>query len=267
MRLQQYIEDEWLITPTNTQLVERWVKDSNKCTYSNKDPYFSSLVAVCRSVSVFVCKEDASIQSRTRVLRANQHVTKGKLGERRMRKTGELEKETQIREIRGASYTKLVIQNTMKRSKQLHQLPNLEQERKAVKRYLTSFEARYQSKQIAATVEDYAHSLFEIDQDEISNVMIRSTGFDSTSYMCGEINYSSLRSIHVQIVRDELSARKVQFDDAWGIKKLVEALKEWELEKQREKIEIETGNKMPDESQLNYHSFSPLVIHSDACNV
>ena len=39
----QYVKHSWLIASTNTQLVERWVKDSNERTLSGKDKqYFKS---------------------------------------------------------------------------------------------------------------------------------------------------------------------------------------------------------------------------------
>ena len=43
---QGFVKREWLIVVSNTQLVERWVKDSNKCTASGKDKIFSSIIAI-----------------------------------------------------------------------------------------------------------------------------------------------------------------------------------------------------------------------------
>ena len=54
-----YIKQNWLIVVTNTQLVERWVKDSNECTHSGKDDHIASLIAVCRSATVFKYKCEA----------------------------------------------------------------------------------------------------------------------------------------------------------------------------------------------------------------
>eukprot|EP00957_Ditylum_brightwellii_P174533 13289117-Ditylum_brightwellii.AAC.1 len=51
--MQHYIEEEWYNVPTNTQIVKRWVKDANECTYLGKDENFSSLIAACRSANVF----------------------------------------------------------------------------------------------------------------------------------------------------------------------------------------------------------------------
>ena len=46
-KFREYVEEEWLIVPSNTQLVERWVKDSNECTFTNKDKHLASLMAIC----------------------------------------------------------------------------------------------------------------------------------------------------------------------------------------------------------------------------
>merc|ERR1740124_1959621 len=43
----------------NHVVVERWVKDSNECTYTGKDDHFASMVGMCRSSTVFEYKEAA----------------------------------------------------------------------------------------------------------------------------------------------------------------------------------------------------------------
>ena len=41
-----YCKNNFFIVVSNTQLVERWVKDSNECTLSGKDEHFSSLIGM-----------------------------------------------------------------------------------------------------------------------------------------------------------------------------------------------------------------------------
>ena len=60
----EYIKNNFFIVVTNTQLVERWVKDSNECTYSGKDEHFASMIAICRSFSVFDYKFEAKEKKR-----------------------------------------------------------------------------------------------------------------------------------------------------------------------------------------------------------
>ena len=42
----EYVEDEWLIVPSNTQFVECWMKNTNECTFTNKDKHLPSLMAI-----------------------------------------------------------------------------------------------------------------------------------------------------------------------------------------------------------------------------
>ena len=52
-KFRKYVKANWYIVVTNTQLVERWVKDSNECTHSGKDDHTASLIDMCRSATVF----------------------------------------------------------------------------------------------------------------------------------------------------------------------------------------------------------------------
>ena len=76
-KFRQYVKNNWLIVSTNTQLVERWVNDSNECTLSGKDEHFSSIIATCRSATIFDYKVDARTEAEGRELKGNQYVEKG----------------------------------------------------------------------------------------------------------------------------------------------------------------------------------------------
>ena len=67
----QYVKHSWLIASTNTQLVERWVKDSNECTLSEKDKHFLSLITTCQSTTTFDYKANARREAEGRELRCN----------------------------------------------------------------------------------------------------------------------------------------------------------------------------------------------------
>ena len=47
--LKSYVSNNFLPFPSNNQLPERWVKDSNECTYLSKDEKMSNLYAIDRS--------------------------------------------------------------------------------------------------------------------------------------------------------------------------------------------------------------------------
>ena len=95
MKVFKILQTPIFIVVSNTHLVERWVKDSNECTYSGKDPHFASLIGMCRSTTVFEYKSESLKQAHCRVLKGNQFVTSGKVDERICKKTGEVEKKRQ----------------------------------------------------------------------------------------------------------------------------------------------------------------------------
>ena len=75
--VQVFVKQEWFIVPINTQLVETWVKNANECTATGKDQHFSSLLALCRSTSVFDIKYKAKKEAEVRELKGNKYFTKG----------------------------------------------------------------------------------------------------------------------------------------------------------------------------------------------
>lgn len=52
-RFRTLLKYKWLIIPTNTQLVECWVKDSNKCTFNIKEESLVDAIAILCSTSIF----------------------------------------------------------------------------------------------------------------------------------------------------------------------------------------------------------------------
>ena len=87
-KFQKYVKSNWLPIVTNTQLVERWVKDSNECTSTGKDDHFASMIGVCRSSTVFDYKEHAKAKCTQRELRDNKFMSSGKIGERIVKEIG-----------------------------------------------------------------------------------------------------------------------------------------------------------------------------------
>ena len=77
-----YVKHLFFTVSTNTQIVELWFKDANKCFVSGKDEHFTSLVGICCSATVFEYKHGAKIEAKECVLKGNQFLTKGKMSER-----------------------------------------------------------------------------------------------------------------------------------------------------------------------------------------
>jgi len=267
-KFKDYIKKEWLIVVSNTQLVERWVKDSNECTLSGKSDHFASIIAVCRSATVFDYKEDAKIEAEGRELKGNQFKTKGIKGERILKKTGEIELPTKLlKDIRGAHYSALVIAKTIKRNEMLERMPGMNENRIITLRKLTNREQQYRAKRTDTTIEEYSQILLSDTPYPAPNAIQRQKGIESTSHMRGEVIYSKLRIVHIALVREELLFRGVQFEKEWSIKKLVQCLKEGDIASQKIVIEGETGNTNPKESELKTKSFLPLSRSADAYKI
>ena len=118
----EYVEDNWLTIPTNTQLVERWVKDANECTFNTKEEGLADAVALLRSVTIFRYRRKVLRMSHERVLSANQHRSGGKAGSRMNKNTGKVEETSKMDLVRGAFYNCLVIAEVLRETEQLKQL-------------------------------------------------------------------------------------------------------------------------------------------------
>ena len=263
----QYITKKWFIVSSNTKLVERWVKDSNECTISGKDESSSTIIAICRSSTVFEYKLEARDEAERRVLKGNQYITSGKKGERINRKTNQLELRTnKLRNIRGSSYSALVIKKTIIRNEKLESNKNMGHVRSSIRRKLTSKGDQFNTARIDKSVENYAHILLSDAPIPIRNAIQRQRGIDTTTHMCGEVLYSATRIIHIPLIRQELTARGVAFEQSWSIKGLVSLLKDNDTSTQRIALEGNTRETV-DDSRINSKSFLPIATTADRYNL
>ena len=69
---------------------------------------------------------------------------------------------------------------------------------------LTSVPEQFRSKRTEPTIEQYSQILFLAKLSKPQNTMQQQTGFDTTTHMLGKILYSSLRVIHIPLVREEI---------------------------------------------------------------
>ena len=113
------------------------------------------------------------------------------------------------------------------------------------------------------TVEAYTKSAYSEAPPKPYNCMQSQTGFDITHHMRGKVPYSSLQIIHIPYIRDELSLRGVDFDNDWSIKKLALALKNNDVQLQKQDIVEKAGNTNPKESELNLKTFLPIHRNAD----
>ena len=117
-KLQAYVKKEWLILPSNTQLVETWVKNANECTETGEDQHFLSMLALCQSTHVFDIKYKANREAEVRELKRKKYFTKGKIGNRIDNRTGERESGKQLVEkVRWGNYSRSAIKKIVEYSK------------------------------------------------------------------------------------------------------------------------------------------------------
>ena len=77
LKIRKYVESNWFIVVTNSQLVERWVNDSNQCTHTDKDDHIASLIAIYRSATFLDYKHMAKQAVKDRILHGHQHLAAG----------------------------------------------------------------------------------------------------------------------------------------------------------------------------------------------
>ena len=106
----EYHETKWLKVPTNSQLAERWVKDSNECTYTGKDEKSNSLEIV-RSRIVLYFNVEAYEEHKDNTRKVTNNFTRRKLEERTNKRTGNIEGPYKQRknEIGGTLLAKTII--------------------------------------------------------------------------------------------------------------------------------------------------------------
>ena len=102
--LRKYVQEKWLKIATNSQLAERWVKDSNECTATSKDEKMANIYAIIRSRTVMYFNDDCRREYIDHIRKATKFFTQGKLGERTDKRTGlvEIVNEKRRDEMRGS---------------------------------------------------------------------------------------------------------------------------------------------------------------------
>ena len=256
----KYVKENFFTVATNTQLVERWVKDSNECFSSGKDKHFASLVGICRSSTVFDYKYIAKQEAEERELRGNRFLTGGKLGERIDRRTNKVETENIKEKINvcGRYFTNLVVKKTKERSKRLDMFEPKKEDKKKIRELLMSKDEQLSTIRTAATMQQYLILNDPNHQDKAENAMQRVTGHDATQHMLGRVQYTKLGTRHLPLVREEIAARGGTYEKKEGIRKLGKTLLALEVIIQKREIREKTGNNEPDDSLINTKTYLPL---------
>ena len=258
-----YVKNKWFIMPSNTQLVERYVKDANECTVTTKDPHFASLLAFLRSSTVFQFNSLAQATEEDRIIKGNQFLSTGRRGERIDKRTGETEskKEGTSNLPRGSTYSAFAIQCTLQRTKDLENMAPSRDDRAVIRDHLMKKNQQF------VTLRD-ADTLLRFLQPAPSsaprpNTIQRITGVEHTLQMLGEVKYSQVRTKHLDLLRGEFHARTgCHPDTKWKVRELTKNLKAYIVESQKKAIVQRTGCRIEliedTHAELNLVSFKPM---------
>ena len=256
-RFRKYAEDNWLTIPKNTQLVERWVKDANECTFNIKDESLADAIAILRSTTIFRFRRKALQLSQQRVLSANQHRTAGKVGVWINKNTGELDREKNVDQIRGAFYNNLVIYEVLREVRQLSRLRTPQSDCKHLLGRLHNTHMSFQKSRTNATLISYTSTMASPIPTP-NNATVDARCFEVTDHMKGRYAIGNLIKFHLHLIREEIVHRGDEVDSNMGIIIMSECLKRLEAEQQRKVFRERTGNSARDED-LNRDSFKPHV--------
>ena len=139
---------------------------------------------------------------------------------------------------------------------------NVEQIRSNIRQKLTSKGDQFKTARIDKSIEKYAQVLLSDEPMQAPNAIQRQRGIDSTTHMCGEVLYSATRIMHIPLIRQELTARGVAFEQLWSIKKLVGLLRDNDISAQKIALEGDAPN-TANEKAINSKSFLPIATTVD----
>ena len=252
-----YIRKKWLIVPSNSQLAERWVKDSNECTYTNKNESLANMYALVRSTTVMVHKDDAQVSYGSRVRKATRNLSAGRIGERMDRRTGAIEdNNVRLRDgVRGNLLIETIIKETNDIDEKVIKLHLNSSVKKRIKEKLTSDADQFETlrkdeviNSLATVMNQENHKPFNVIQSQI--------GYELTTYQRREIRYSKVITKHIALVREELQHREIPFSAIMKITVLKNLLKVHDKTKQQREF-LAKNNLPPRDEDLKLLVFKP----------
>ena len=144
-----------------------------------------------------------------RELKGNKYFTKGKVGNRSDKQTGEREsRKQQMEKVRGANYSHSVIKSIVEYSKTVDEYRCSQPESwKQIKKQLTISEEQFQAIRTLQSIEEYSKVLVNPKNDGSvqQNAIMNIVGFDHTGHMNGEVRYGALNNKHLQLIQGEIN--------------------------------------------------------------
>ena len=255
--LRKYVEDNWLKIATNSQLAERWVKDSNECTATSKDEKMSNIYAIIRSHTVMSFNSEASLEYKDRVRKATKHFTQGRLGERIDKRTGMLEivDDKKRDEIRGSMLIETIIKRTIELQDEVIQIDATEDVRKQIYSHLVTEASQFNAVQRMETTT--ALAFVQNQPNKPLNAIQRMSGIEITPHARREIKYTKCLTKHIDLLRAELIFRGVTFNEKAKVMELKRLLKKDNTDRQRAAI-LQKTNVPARDDDLDFTYFKPL---------
>ena len=252
-----YVRKSWLKIATNSQLAERWVKDSNECTYTSKDERMSNIYAIIRSRTVMCFNDIANTDHKDRIRKGTKYMTKGKLGTRTDKRTGALEivNEKMRDDIRGSMLISTIIKRTIQQLDDVLSLNVSDDIRLQVWNHLTDDTTQFDTTMRNEVTESLASILHKPPNPD--NAIMKIVGVDATPHARREVRYSKCLKKHIELIRSELLFRSVEFREEDGIMALKRLLKAHENDRQAAEILL-NSNAPARPEEINGLFFKPL---------
>jgi len=121
-KFSNYIKNAWLIVPSNTQLCERWVKDSNECIVTGRSERLTQQVALCCSMTVMDYYSVANLIYEEKDRKGNKFYTSGIVGSRIDKDSGEVEDQKKSRLPEGKLILETMLDGISKFDKEMEEI-------------------------------------------------------------------------------------------------------------------------------------------------
>ena len=223
--------------PTNTQFTERGVKESAFISLCKRNEKSRAIYAMARGKAI------------------PEGLLQGKIQLDQAASSDDDDEDKKKKQLAGKRKTKVLMQSFVNQYYEIKQLQNImsddnfKRERARIKMQIASDDNQFKRKRIEGKV---SHIKSKINENRAPNALERMQGQTLTPLMQGKIQYSKItKRDNMDIIKDELRVRSVNFlpEDNW--KKLIERLKDDEVVRSGD-----TTDKRFFKPLIDYHRYS-----------
>ena len=221
LEFKEFVENKWINVPSNTQITERWVKDSNECIVTGKSAKYARQLAMCRSATVMIFNEIVAQKEKRMLLRGNKFYHPGYRGQRISKITGELEQDT-MRSKEGRFIHEVYLTDLHKINLSCQSISISADKLKEIYSYLTSDLKQFKTLQREEALDSFVTSQSSL----LRNRPSRNLGIHATSLLLGRVKYTKIRfKRFIPAIREGLRQRGVTYDNKETVSALIQKLK------------------------------------------